>query len=253
MANDGTVILLNPTILIPFLIHRIVTLADEYSVKDKLVNAYNNELWNKCKHNLRKLGHKKIDEKAYNINLINDSYRKEEICTVGNDKLLFVHFVCDAGDDYDIDAMFEEYKLNDGHPRVQERAKYFIEQLPQIKKDSVYQIVIINSFGRLVGCELSKTELDYSVTLSPAELHYVSINEHNQENFIPRYIDAKKHLKLLLPPTMSSELNYIEVYTQHHHSFYLSDDFDPKTTFADFGFEWALDYVIRAIQRKTGI
>lgn len=250
MANDGTVILLNPTILIPFLMHRIVTLADEYGNKEKLVNAYNEELWNKCRQDLRKLGHKKIDERAYNISLINDSHRKEEICTVGNDKLLFVHFVCDAADDYDIDAMYEEYKLKDGHPRVQERAKYFMAHLPQIQKGSVYQIVIINSFGRLVGCELSRGELDYSITLSPAELHYISVNEHNRENFIPRYIDAKKHLRLMHPPMMSSELNYIEVYKQHDHSFYLSDDFDPKTTYADFGFEWALDYVIRATQKE---
>lgn len=250
MANDGTVILLNPTILIPFLMHRIVTLADEYGAKEKLVNAYNEELWNKCRQDLRKLGHKKIDERAYNISLINDSYRKEEICTVGNDKLLFVHFVCDAADDYDIDAMYEEHKLKDGHPRVHERAKYFMDHLPQIQRGSVYQIVIINSFGRLVGCELSRGELDYSITLSPAELHCISVNEHNRENFIPRYIDAKKHLRLMHPPMMSSELNYIEVYKQHDHSFYLSDDFDPKTTYADFGFEWALDYVIRATQKE---
>lgn len=250
MANDGSVVLLNPTILVPFLMHRIVALADEYGVKKTLVNAYNRELWNKCRQDLRKLGHKKIDQRAYGIELINDSYRKEEICTVGNDKLLFVHFVCDAADDYDIDTMFQEYKLNDGHPRVQERAKYFMEHLPQIQKGSVYQIVIINSFGRLVGCELSRGELDYTVTLSPAELHYISVNDHNRENFIPRYIDAKKHLKLLHPPMMSSELNYIEVYKQHDHSFYISDDFNPKTTYADFGFEWALDYVIRATQKE---
>lgn len=249
-ANDGTVIILNPSILVPFLLHRIVSLADEYGVKAQLVNAYNNELWNKCRKDLRQLGHKKIDERAYGISLINDPYRKEEICTVGNDKLLFVHFVCDAGDDYNIEAMYEEYKLKDGNPRVQQRAKYFMDLLPQIQNGSVYQIVIINSFGRIIGCELSRGELDYSVTLSPSELHCVSINEHNRENFIPRYIDARKHLKLMHPPMMASELNYIEVYTQHDHSFYLSDDFDPKTTYADFGFEWALDYVIRATKKE---
>jgi hypothetical protein len=250
IANDGTVIILNPSILVPFLVHKIVSLAGEYGIKAQLVNAYNNELWNTCRKDLRKLGHKKIDERAYGISLINDPYRKEEICTVGNDKLLFVHFVCDAGDDYDIDAMYEEYKPKNSHHRVHQRAKYFMEHLPQIQKGSVYQIVIINSFGRLVRCELSRGELDYSLTLSPAELHYISINERNRENFIPRYIDAKKHLKLMHPPMMSSELNYIEVYTQHDHSFYLSDDFNPKTTYADLGFEWTLDYVIRATQKE---
>lgn len=250
LTNDGTVIILNPSILVPFLMHRIVTLADEYGNKEKLVNAYNEELWNKCRQDLRVLGHKKIDERAYNISLINDLYRKEEICTVGNDKLLFVHFVCDAGDDYNIDTMYKEYKLKDSNPRVEERAKYFMERLPQIQKGSVYQIVIVNSFGRTIGCKLSRGELDYTVALSPAELHYISINEHSCENFIPRYINAKRHLKLVHPPITSSELNYIEVYTQHDHSFYLSDDFDPQTTYADFGFEWALDYVIRAVKKE---
>lgn len=250
MATDGTVIILNPSILVPFLVNRLVALADEYGIKAQLVNAYNNELWQKCRKDLRKLGHKKINEKAYGISLINDLYRKEEICTVGNDKLLFVHFVCDAGDDYDIDAMYEEYKIQDGNPSMQQRARYFKERLPHIQAGSVYQTVIINSFGRTIGCMLSKNEIDYSITLSPAELHYISINEHNRENFIPRYIDAKRHLRLMYPPMMSSELNYIEVYTQHDHSFYLSDDFDPKTTYASLGFEWALDYVIRATRKE---
>ena len=64
-TDDDTVIVLNPSIIVPFLIHRIVTLADEYGSKDILINAYNNNIWKKCKQDILKLGHKKVDEKAY--------------------------------------------------------------------------------------------------------------------------------------------------------------------------------------------
>ena len=249
-TGTGAVIILNPTILVPFLIHQLVLLANSYGVKEQLVDAYNNEIWRKCKKDLHDLGHKKIQEEAYGITLINNRYRKEEILTVGNNKLLFVQFVCDAGDDYDGCSMFSQHKIGADVPSTRERAEYFVSKLPFANWENVYQIVILNSFGRTIGSEITKGERRYSIHLSPFELHCVSINERNRNEFLPRYINSKKKMNLMLPTMIGSELNSIEIYTSNDYSFYLSDDFAPKNMSVFFGFGDSLDYVIRAIKKE---
>ncbi len=250
-ANDNTIILLDPTILVSFLIHKIVILAETYGYKELLINAYNEEIWNNCRRDLRKLGHKKIDEKAYGIQLINNQHRKEEILTVGNDKLLFVHFVCDAGDEYDNDSMFAKHIIKDGIASLCERAKHFENNLPMANEENIYQLVVLNAFGRTVGCETSYKEMKHALVLTPQELHCVSVNESDRQEFLPRYINAKKKLNMMLPPMMSSELNNIEIYRSSDYSFYISDDYDPKTMTAFFGFGDSLDYVIRATKKEN--
>ena len=249
-VGNGTVIVLNPSILVSFVIHQLVLLADSYGAKEQLVEIYNNEIWRRCKKDLRNLGHKKIQEGAYGITLVNNQYRKEEILTVGNDKLLFVQFICDAGDEYDNRSMFSQHRINTDVPSTHDRAEYFVSKLPFADWENIYQIVILNSFGRTIGSETAMGELQYSIHLSPFELHCVSINEREHSEFLPRYINAKKKLNMILPPMFASELNSIEIYTTNDYSFYLSDDFDPKNISIFLGLGDSLDYIIRAIKKE---
>ena len=249
-VETGAVIVLNPTILVSFVIHQLVLQADSYGAKEQLVDAYNNEIWRRCRKDLRNLGHKKIQEGAYGITLVNNRYRKEEILTVGNDKLLFIQFVCDAGDEYGSRSMFSQHRIDTDVPSTRDRSEYFVSKLPFANRENVYQIVILNSFGRTIGSETAMCELQYSIHLSPFELHCVSINERERSEFLPRYINAKKKLNMMLPPMSTSELNSIEIYTNNDYSFYLSDDFDPKNMSTFFGLGDSLDYIIRAIKKE---
>lgn len=108
----------------------------------------------------------------------------------------------------------------------------------------------MNSFGRLIGVKVAENEQQYSIHLSPFELHCISVNEQKRSEFLPRYIDAKKKLKMMLSSTMVGELNLIENYTSNDYSFYLSDDFDPKTISVFWGVGDSLDYTIRAIKKE---
>ena len=146
--------------------------------------------------------------------------------------------------------MFEKAEIDIETPTTRERAEYFVENLPQAQWDNVYQIVIINSFGRTVGSRVTKDELRYAIQLSPFELHCISVNERDRNEFLPRYIDAKKKIKTPLSPMLTCELNNIEIYTSNDYSFYLSDDLDPTSTFVYFEFGDSLDYVIRAVKRE---
>lgn len=249
-TETGAVIILNPTILVSFVIQRLVLLADSYGTKEQLVDAYNNEIWRKCKKDLKNLGHKKIQEGAYGITLVNNRYRKEVILTVGNNQLLFVQFVCDAGDDYDSRSMFGNQKIDADVPSTHDRAEYFVSKLPFANWENVYQIVILNSFGRMISSKITEGERNFSIHLSPFELHCIAVNEQNRNEFLPRYINAKKKIELSPVTVIGSELNSVEIYTSNDYSFYLSDDFDPANTSVFFGFGDSLDYVIRAIKKE---
>ena len=248
--DDETVLLLNPSILVPFAIHHLILFADSFGDKDLLIDSYNNEIWRGCKSDLRELGHKKILESEYGIELINNQHRKEVIMTVGNNKLLFVHFVCDSGTNYDSNSMFGRHMTTANMPALRDRVKYFVEKLPMVEENNIYQLVILNSFGRTIGCETTTVESHYSIPLSPYELHCVSVNERGRDEFIPRYINAKKKLTMMLPPMTVSELNSIEIYTSRDYSFYLSDDYDPKVVSTYFAPGDSLDYVIRAVKKE---
>lgn len=249
-VDEHTAIVLNPSVLIPFAIHHLVLLADLYGEKELLIDSYNSEIWRGCKQDLKELGHKKVLESEYGIELINNQHRKEIIMTVGNNKLLFVHFVCDSGTDYDSQSMFGHHMVSADIPAIYDRTKYFAAKLPMVEEHNIYQIIIMNSFGRTVGCETTKAESQYSIPLSPYELHCISVNEHDREEFIPRYINAKKKLTMMVPPMMVSELNSIEIYTSNDYSFYLSDDHDPTTAFTYFAPGDSLDYIIRAVKKE---
>ena len=249
-TRDNDIIILNPSMLVPFVIHQIVLLADKFGCKELLINAYNNELWEISKRDLRKLGHRKIKEAEYGIELINNQYRKEQILTVGNDKLLFVHFVCDAGIGYNDGSMFGQQEVESTNPSIYSRVKEFTEKLPFIEENNFFQVVILNSFGRIVGCEVFAEELGYSVQLTPQELHCIAVNESDKPDFIPRYIRAKSKLNIMTPPSKSSELNAIEIYTGNDNSFYLSDEYDSKNTAIAFPPGDSLDYVIRAMKKE---
>lgn len=247
----GQVIVLNPSILASFLVHKLILLADRYGDKEEFIESYNNRIWEECRKDLQYLGHKKIQEKAYDVTLINNRCQKEEILTVGNNKLLFVQFICDAGDEYDDSSMFKDSKSYSNVISTRDRATYFIDKLPGANLKNIYQIVVLNSFGRRIRCKIEIEERSYSITLSPFALHCVSINERGHDEFFPKYIDAKKKLKTMPQVFLESELNIIARYATYDHSFYFSDDIDLHNTYISFGFEEALGYIIHAIKKEN--
>jgi len=249
-ANDDTVVILNPSILVSFLIHQLVVLSDYYGIKKQWIDEYNNEVWKKCQESLKKLGHLKIKESEYAIELINDECRKEKILSVGNDKLLFVHFVCDSGEDYCDNSLFGSARQKNDDLTTYTRMQYFTSQLPLASKDNTYQIVILNSFGRRIYSDACADEIERTISLSPFELQCISINENKRNNFIPKYIDAKQNAFSFFPPMLASELNYIALYTDYDYSFYFSDEYSSNNTFMYCGIGNSLDYVIKAIKAE---
>ncbi len=243
---NNSIVLLNPAILIPFAIHQVIVLSEEYGIKEQLIKGYNDTIWNQCKKEAKHLGYKKIDEKSYGIELINSSSFKEQLFIIENDKLLFLYLISDPGTDYNKDSMFNSIELTKDTPSLQDRNNYFLSKLPNNSLENSFFLIVINSFGRSVGRDLNGLDLHRTLILTPFELHCISVNEHSRTDFIPQYLNAKSQITTTLPPMYCSELNTLEIYTQNDYSFYISDDFDPKTTSLHIPPGDSLDYVIRA-------
>ena len=243
------IILLNPSILASFTIHQIIVWAGTYGLKDALINAYNTRIWNRCQQSFHHLGHKSINETAYGITLFNSNDRREKILTAGTDKLLIVHYFCDDGNGYNADSMFNRLERGTISPSISERVDYFITHLPSAKMEKIYQIVIVNSFGRSIALSMSGKPFNV-ITLAPFELHCISINERRHEDFLPRYIEAKERIKTSDPSSVNGELNAIELYTANDYSFYFSDDIDLNETSVYIGIGDSLQYIIHAVKKE---
>ena len=76
-SNNDTIIVLKPSMLIPFSIHYVILLAEEYDEKDNLIKDYNSKTWHECRKFLDVLGHKKINEASIGFNCYNTNTYKE--------------------------------------------------------------------------------------------------------------------------------------------------------------------------------
>lgn len=237
-------IVLNPTILVPFLIHRILYYADKFGVKDLVVDWYNNKTWYECKKSLEKLGHKKLLPSQFEFEPLNLDCYKEAIYSASNDGILFVRYFCDDTRDYDFSNMFTLKYLNVDF--ASNRLEDLIKSDKILKKQKIYQMIIINTIGRGLNILSDIKQYDKTVSLTPFELYCVAINETNHSNFILKYIDSKNKLLNSKPPFVD-EINYICLFSDNEYSFYINDDVDTRKTTIYPGYGDSVDYLNKAI------
>lgn len=245
--DDHRSIILNPTMLPTFLIHYMLKKSKEYGVYDDLIEMYNNECFCCCRRYLSNLQHNKIKEGEFGIELVNDPNYKELILNICNDGILFLRFFCDSGSDYDLYDMFSMTTIDTSH--VGNRLSEIVSRMPLCKENRIYQITIINTFGRGLLLDFDQEQVK-NIALSPFELYCVSINEYNHKNFIPRYIECKSLLMKQYNPFLT-DINYITIFTSNKHSFYMADDIDIKNTFMHIGFGDSIDYISDALKKEN--
>lgn len=251
-ARDKTIILLNVSLLPTFVFFKTLNIADEFSIKNKVINRYNDYVWRDCKKSLKVLGHNKIKESQLGIELENRDYYKEMIATVYNNQLMLVIFACDDARDYTENKMHDFYP-DERHSLIfEKRMKYYCEKLKDetIDSDNIFCIIILSSIGRGMGFRYAKNPSIYeALKLNPFELHCISINEREEGGFLPRYIRAKDKINM---PTSNvfSELNIISIYTNNAYSFYIDDDFNPNETTLFVAPGDSIDYINQAIEKE---
>lgn len=245
--NTQYSIILNHTILAPFLIHFFLKKAKEYNCFDELIQLYNDDCFKKCIINLSRLGHHKIKESEYGVNLINRLDYKELLLNVSNDGILFLRFFCDDGKDYNLENIFSETRIDTSE--IEERLSYIADNITiTLNKNRIYQLTVSNSFGRALFVGFQKKPYTKNIALSPFELYCLSVNESHRPNFIPRYIDSKLKLSpSFLPYPM--DINYIAIYSDNNYSFYIDDDVDVRESnlFVEFGD--SIDYLNKALTK----
>lgn len=240
-------LVLNPSMLGPFLVHYLVLLAEKYNEKEKLIKLYNEKAWYKCKNYLKELGHNKIKEASIGFSLINQENYKEILLNVANDGIMFVRFFCDDGRNYEHHKMFDFKSIElEG---VEERIIELQAKMPKLVKNKIYQLVILNNFGRPISATFGDSSGIGYITLTPFELECVSINEREHKFFLPRYIESKRKL-LETPFSSTAEYNYLTMYSENEYSFYVNDQTDTRKTILFPGYGDSIDYIHKALKKE---
>lgn len=253
--RDKTIILLNVSILATFAFFKTLNIAEDFNIKNKVINRYNNFIWRDCKKSLKVLGHNKIKEKQLNIELENRDYYKEMVATVYNDQLMLTIFICDDAFDYNENTLHSFYP-DERHSLIfKERMKYYQEKIKKLEigPENIFCMVILSGIGRGISLRAAKNPSKYEpLKLNPFELHCIGINERKEDNFLPRYFRAKDKINMF-PMDIFSELNTISIYTDNNYSFYLSDDFNPNETMLTIAPGDSVDYIRKAINREDAL
>lgn len=254
-TKENKIILLNVSLLPAFAFFQSLKIAEEFGIKNKVMNRYNEYIWHDCNKSLEVLGHYKIKKNILGIDILDKDYYKEQIVTMYNNQLMLVLFVCDDAYNYTEDTIYDKYP-DERHTLIfEERIKYYYEKIKQekIDIDKFYCMIILSSIGRgivLRGAKIvSKSKI---INLNPFELYCISINENKKRNFLPRYIKAKNKLKNYMPMSYS-DLNIINFYVSNNYSFYVSDNINISETIIYISPEDYVDYINKAIKQKNTI
>ncbi|EPB9401706.1 hypothetical protein ACRTAA_000385 [Clostridium perfringens] len=245
--GDKTIVL-NIALLPAFIFYKIILLAKNYKCEEELIRYYNNICFNNTKIALNKLGHINLDMNQWSIKSKNMDNYKDAIFSVFNDKILVLKYICDDGKNYSNEDMFGIYHNQELNEVIDKRSKEIQKAFVNfgIDKENIFEVIIINSIGRMVGIAFNETLSDYgSIKLHTSELECIAINESNYPMFIPRYIKSKNKLANQMPNFLS-ELDYIELYVKHDYSFYLNDDLNMSETGLFMVGDYTIDYLIRA-------
>jgi len=250
-AGENKTIILNISILASFVFHKIILLADKYGYKEELINAYNVSIWKDCRKSLAVLGHKKIKEKGWGIDLLERNYYKEVLLNVCNNQIMIVTYICDDGKNYSEHTIFDMYSSNKFSELIEKRLSYFHEKLSQrkMKLEDIFHIIITCTYGRGIRFGIKKEYYYRPLALNPYDLKCIAINEKSDSVFLPRYIRARSKLHSDIP-NLFSELNNIEIYVNNHYSFYINDDFNPKDGLLLIAPGDSIDYIVRAVKKE---
>lgn len=250
--DDDKSLILNISALGTFAIQRILMLSKEYDFFRDLMNDYNEVVWRNVKSSFERLGHRKLSLDQFGLSPLNESFYKDTLLSVYNNQIFVVHFICDDGKELKQDNFYGLYSFVE----VQDTLNYRLKEVFNKLKDSsvnlkdIYQIYIVNMLGRSIQIQLPKVAYFNPIQLNPYELSCIAINESKEEAFLPKYIKSKNKLLPSFNYALVSELNSIEIYVNSDYSFYLNDDFNPKTTFLYVVPGDSIEYIIRALKKE---
>lgn len=254
-SNIEELIVLNVSLLPAYALYQVFVWADDYGIKEEVINNYNDYIWLDTRKTLSRMGHKKINESFYGIECINSDYYKDALFTVYNNQLMLVSFLCDDGQEYGRYTIHENYPDNRHNENIKKRLNYFKNNIHKLEAciDDIFYIVIVCSIGRGLSCSVGTTELVYKpISLKPFELKIIDIHERENMPFLPRYIRAKNQLNTM-GLDVFSELNSVCIYSSNKNSFYLDDNFDVDEMRVYIAPGDSVDYITEAIKKENRI
>lgn len=246
-TKNNCAILLNVGLLPTYIIYAVIKIAEKYNIKEQLINDYNNYIFHDCMQSLFRLGSFSCNNNQFDISLEDRPTYKEKLCSMFNDQIMILTYVCDNGSGYNNACLHDQFPIDNYliNKRIKNLKKKLIKH--GISDSGIYFMCIHNfGLGRYPLIMLEKYNENDTVLLSPFELLCVSINESNNNGFFARYIKAKTPIN---NPLLSivGELNLIGYYRKSKYTFYMGDDIDPDKTKFIIEPEYAKSYKISAL------
>ena len=253
--KNNVLIILNISLLPTFALYKAFEWASHYGIKEKVINRYNEYVWLESKKTLEKMGHKKIQEKAYGMECVSKDFFREAVLTVYNNQLMIVFYICDDGYKYSNKTIHDFYPDNRHYVILQERLNYYKRNLGKLEvhDEDVFVIVILNSIGRALKVAIKEYPFFFKpIIFNPFELHCLGIHEHENLPFLPRYIRAKSQLRTM-GLNLFSELNDICIYASNNNSFYINDEIDTDEIEMFIAPGDSIEYITEALSKENRI
>lgn len=252
--QNNELIVLNISLLPYLAFYKALEWADSFAIKARVINRFNDFIWMITRRTLDSMGHKKLREDQFGIDLSIEDYYKESIHSAYNNQLMLIFYICDDAKDYSKHNIHSNYLGTKHTAKLNERFSYLVNKLAEygIKLEDLYVLLVTNSIGRGISIGIENNEISKSVRLihlHPFELQCIAINEKKDYYFLPRYIVAKNNLNT---PAFNvfSELNSIAIYKSNNKSFYVSDDVDSWDTVFYIPSGDSLEYIQAAIDAE---
>ena len=245
--NDNYLIV-DVTTILGLLMNRIIA-AFQDNKGFNIFNEYNKLLSFEVEQCFARLAMHKLKPEAFGLKFIDDLSVRESIYLSGNDIIFYNLVLFDDGKNYNN----ENYKLNKGQNYISDRIKNVKKNLIKygVDENKIVTIITPTTNGRNMFYNFNIKSENNLLTLTPYELHAISVNETDDLMFLFRYIKAR-NLLYKYHKNLFSELNIIALYVQNDYSFYINDDFDMKNGFSCLIGEYSSDYILKSYVKEGG-
>lgn len=220
---DEQFIVAIPGMLLTAARHQLISLAVKYNVKEKLVELYNEAVWDTVVTSLSHIAHRLIENisiPAYKDRTnFQDGFFQFDI-----DKIAYVSLITDPLDDYDLEDPFKVWKIKFGS-RIKEIHKFISEQVPQIKE--ILFLNLSQGFGGYHAIELTnlpKVKSLLMLNFTAADFETISTLEFGNSLVLWKYAKASYKSEEKLKILTFGELDKFSIYRQHNYSFYITDE-----------------------------
>lgn len=218
----------SPSLLLPALRHRILTIAQSHGVLAELIGAYRDLIWAEVKDLLAYRGSHQID--AALPNKIGSSFL-EGLFSLDSDKAIYIQLATDDLGDFAGEYEPSKWDTSLMVPELERSTAEIVGKLTTASPgpNRILILTILQSAGRwfVVGSG-DPPDDSLRITLTASELKSILLTDEGDPLGIWKFALAQERIRVSVQVVAIGVLDEYETYRSNQHSYYLSDDRRPN-------------------------